>query len=365
MEERLAERDKQTDEITLKTVILKLNNFYFYLISKIYFIIFFSLVCGFIGLLYGMKKKPVYTASTTFVLEDADKGAGGLGQLSGVASMAGIDLGNGAGGVFQGDNILQLYNSRTMIEKTLFSVVDYKGKKELLIDIYIDFNKLRTKWSEEPELMKVQFKPASDGSPTRSFSRLQDSIIGTIVDDINKNALTIFKPDKKLSILQTSVKSTDEFFAKAFDEKIVENVNKFYVETKTKKSLANIAILQHKTDSVRNIMNGAIYTAAVISDNTPNLNTTRQTQRTAPIQRSQFSAEVNRGVLSELVKNLELSKISLLKETPLIQIIDNPVLPLQKKNLGMLKGLIIGIVVGLFLACLYFFILKSLKAIMA
>jgi uncharacterized protein involved in exopolysaccharide biosynthesis len=89
-------------------------------------------------------------------------------------------------------------------------------------------------------------------------------------------------------------------------------------------------------------MNGAIYNAVAVADATPNANPTRQVQRVAPIQRAQFSAETNKAILAEMMKNLEVSKLALLKETPLIQVIDGPVYPLEKEKFGKLKGLILG-----------------------
>jgi uncharacterized protein involved in exopolysaccharide biosynthesis len=44
----------------------------------------------------------------------------------------------------------------------------------------------------------------------------------------------------------------------------------------------------------------------------------------------------------ELIKNLELSKFTLMREEPLIQIIDKPILPLEKKKAGKLKWIVIG-----------------------
>jgi hypothetical protein len=43
-----------------------------------------------------------------------------------------------------------------------------------------------------------------------------------------------------------------------------------------------------------------------------------------------------------LVKNLELSKLSLRKETPLIQVIDKPILPLPMEKFGKSKGVLLG-----------------------
>src|SRR5690606_1242943 len=68
------------------------------------------------------------------------------------------------------------------------------------------------------------------------------------------------------------------------------------------------------------------------ADATPNLNPTRQIRRMVPVQQGQFELEVNAAVLEELVKNLEMARLGLSKETPLIEIIDAPVLPLKKDN---------------------------------
>src|SRR5690606_8714171 len=97
---------------------------------------------GIIGLIYSVIKEPVYTAETTFVLEEGNASAGVLGQLGGLAGLAGIDLNGSGGGLFQGDNIMELYRSRNMIERTLLSYVKIEGKDKLLLEQYIEFNSL-------------------------------------------------------------------------------------------------------------------------------------------------------------------------------------------------------------------------------
>jgi predicted nucleotidyltransferase len=325
-----------SDEISLKDLISKVKTWYGFLLSKFWIILVCGLIGGLIGYAYAYNKKTSYSAVTTFVLEDGGSNASPLGNLGGLASMVGVDLGGGGGGIFQGDNILELYKSRTMIEKTLMSKVDSNGEKILLIDLYINLKGLRGKWKDDDKLKTIQFKNLIPGD------RLRDSVLGVVVQDINDHFLNVAKLDKKLSIIRAEVKAPEEFFAKAFNDQIVKNVNDFYVQTKTQKSLQNVQILQHKADSVRSIMNGSINTAAAVLDATPNINPTRQAQRTAPSQRSQFSAETNKAVLGEMVKNLEISKMALLKETPLIQVIDKPIFPLAKERFGKVKGVVIG-----------------------
>ncbi|WP_293302809.1 Wzz/FepE/Etk N-terminal domain-containing protein [Pedobacter sp. UBA4863] len=351
---------KDEDEISLKELILKIKEWWQYLWRKKWIIIAAGLVGGLLGLGYSFIKKPIYTATTTFVLESGEKG-GGLAAYAGVASMMGIDLGGGGGGIFQGDNILELYKSRTMIEKTLFSPLDSLSKQPL-IERYIEINKLREGWEKKPELKDLHFSIGDNKVKLKNSKtqRLRDSVVSKVVEVIGKGYLNVTKPDKKLSIIKVDVKSADETFAKRFNEEIVKNVNDFYVQTKTKKSLDNVQILQHKTDSLRAVMNGAIYSAASVADATPNLNPTRQVQRAAPVQRAQFSAETNKAVLGEMMKNLEMSKMALMKETPLIQVIDEPVYPLKKEKLGKIKGafyggILIGFIVVAYLMIINFF----------
>lgn len=354
-----------SDEISLKELILKLQEWWKYLLSRWLVIILFGFIGGILGFFYARSKMPIYEAVTTFVLENGESG-GGLGQYAGLASMVGLDLGGNGGGIFQGDNILELYSSRTMISKTLLSQIK-SDSDDLLIDKYIKINNLKESWKNKPELLNIDFFTYSAVNRTTmpASVRLCDSILGTVVDDIKINYLTVAKLDKKLNLIKVGVKAKDEQFAKSFNDELVKNVNEFYIQTKTKKSLENVSILQHKADSVRNVMNGAIYSSVAIGDATPNLNPTRQVQRVAPVQKAQFSAETNKIILAELVKNLEMSKISLVKEAPLIQVVDHPIFPLKKEVFGKIKGIVLGGMLLGFLIVFYLSLKFILKKIMS
>jgi hypothetical protein len=326
------------NEISLKEIVLKLREWYQYLLCKWKTILIFGLIGGALGLVYTFIKKPVYTSETTFVLEDGEKG-GGLGAYAGLASMVGIDLNMGGGGVFQGENILQLYKSRRMIQQTLLSKDTFDGKQELLINRYISFNKLREGWEDNPALKNLSFD-----IPHEQFSLQHDSIIGKLVEEFNKEYLQVVKPDKKLSIIKVEFKNKDELFAKSFTNNIVANVNDFYVRTKTKKSADNLSILQQQADSVKRVLNYSISSVATATDANPNSNPAFQTLR-VPSQKKQVDVQASAAVYQEIVKNLELAKISFRREKPLIQVIDEPILPLKEVKLGKILGFILGSVI--------------------
>jgi hypothetical protein len=353
--------DANSDEITLKEVILRIQAWIRYLLSKWIIIFIVGIFGGVIGVTYALFKKTVYKAELSFVLQD-EKSGGGLSSAMGLASQFGIDLGGaGTGGEFSGDNILELMKSRSMVERALLTSVTIKGKTETLADFYIDFNELREGWEGKPELENIHFLPNADRS---KFILKQDSILGTFHQSIIANNLSLDKLDKKLSIISLKVSSTNELFSKYFAEVLAKVVSDFYVQTKTKKSTQNVIILQRQTDSIRHVLNVGLFGVATSVDENPNANPTLQILRVST-QRHTIDVQTNTAILNELVKNLELAKMSLLQETPLIQIIDKPILPLEKTKIGKLKGLILGSFLSVFLFIIVLLTNKIIKNIMA
>jgi len=337
----------ENDEISLKELIIKIKIWCDYLLTQWKVIIFSIVIGSFLGLAYSFIKKPTYTATLSFALED-EKSGGGLGGALGLASSFGLDLGGNGGGIFTGANLTELFKSRSMVQKTLLSSVIVNGKVISLAEMYIQNNKWRDKWKENPKLTSIQFLP-NDNKP---FTRLQDSIMGLMYEGLLKKGLSVGQKDKKISIISIDVSSTDEFFAKNFCEALAKQVGNFYIDTKSKKARLNMAILERQVDSIRGELNGAITGVAIANDNTFNLNPALNVRR-APSARRQVDVQANTAILTELVKQAELAKVTLRKETPLIQVIDRPVLPLPKESFGKVKGLILGGFLFGFLAFLF------------
>ena len=55
----------------------------------------------------------------------------------------------------------------------------------------------------------------------------------------------------------------------------------------------------------------------------------------------------------EIVKNLELSKFTLINNKPLLNIIDRPNLPLKGNKISVVKAFILFSIMGGFIICLY------------
>ena len=324
--------------------IRSIQNVYRYILKRWYILFLVGLLGGGSGILYAWLQKPEYIAELTFAPE-SDKG-GGLAMYAGLAAQFGLDMGGGSGGAFEGENLSEFLKSRLMIDQTLMSEEEIGGKNDLLINHYIRINEMNKGWDKD--LKDFQF--------TKLYApgvRRVDSVMKVISKDLSKS-LNIDRKDKKLNIILATIKSRNEEFAKDFLERLVNSGIDYYVQYRSGKSRHNLQILQRQTDSVKQLLSGGIISVANTTD--LNINPLRQIVRTG-VQRKQIDLQVNSKVFEELTKQLELTKISVARETPFIQIIDTPIMPLEKKKLGRLMAGIIFSFIAVFIT-LIFLILK-------
>lgn len=336
------DQETTTDEISLKELILKLMGWFRYLKSRWIVILTGGIVGAAIGFAIAYFDKPIYSAELTLALEDK---SGSSSSYAGLASQFGLDIGGAGGGAFSGENTIELMKSRSIIEKALLTPVEIDGKRDLLINRYIDVNGWREKWEQKNlDLASINYRENED---RKSFGIKKDSILYVIYKSIKKKDLTIEKSDKKLSIIRITFKSNDELFAKYFTEVVVNVASDLYIQTKTKKSKKNLDILEARLDSVKRELDKNIYGAATTKDQ--NMNVIRALGNVQSAQR-QLNVQVLTTMYGELIKNTELAKYTLLREEPLIQIIDTPILPLEKAKSSKIITSVIGLVLGLIMS---------------
>lgn len=349
------------DEISLKELILKLKEWYNFLKSKWKIILLVSFIGSITGFTIAYFDKSMYKAKLTFTMEE-DKGGGGLSGAMGFASSLGLDLGGSAGGAFSATNIIELMKSRLIIEKALLNPIVVNNKTISFAEYYIQINHLRESWDKKPQLKGIQFPYNTD---RQNFSLQQDSLLQTIYKDLaDPKVLNISQKDKKVTIITLEVNNENEYFSKMFCENIAAEVSKFYVETKSKKARINVDALQRQADSVRRELNIAINGVAAEADNVYNLNPSLNA-RTTPSKKRQIDVQANTAILTQLVAQLEIGKVGLRKETPLIQLIDRPILPLEKEKLGKIKSFILGGFLAGFLTILYLFFGQLFKKMLS
>lgn len=341
----------ENDDISFKELLIKFKEWFFFLKSKWKIIFLSGVIGGSIGLIIAFFEKPSYKATLTFAMEEDKSGGSGLSGALGLASSFGIDLGGaGGGGAFAASNLAELMKSRLIVEKVLLSPVLINSKTISLAEYYIQINNLRESWNKNLSLKNIQFLPGRDRN---KFNLQQDSILKEIYKDvIDKEHLSIMQKDKKVTILSIDVTSNDEKFSKIFCESIAKETSDFYIQTKSKKARINTYVLQKQVDSVKAELNEAISGVASEADNVYNLNPAFNIKAAAS-KKKQIDVQANTAILTNLVVQLELAKITLRKETPLIQLIDRPTFPLTKTKFGKLKSIVLGGVSVVFLTIFY------------
>ncbi len=182
---------------------------------------------------------------------------------------------------------------------------------------------------------------------TAAMGPRQDSLLREIYLNITDRNLSIVRTDKKQSVYVLTTTSGNEIFSCYLTRFLMDETAQFYIDAKTSMALQNLRMIQRDADSIRGLLGGAISSTAYEAERTFNLNPALQAQK-APAQKSQVRATVLATAYGEVIKNLEIAKITLQKERPLYQIIDVPEIPLKVQK----PSTIIFILIGGIAACI-------------
>ena len=333
------------EEVTMKDIILKMKEWWKFFWRKWLWFFSAGLICGVLAMIYVWNQKPTYTATLNFILSSDNSQNS---SILGLASQLGVDLSSNTD-AFAGDNIITLMSSRTMVQKALLQMPP--GSKQTLLNIYVKDEKLNDSWHQKERTKNAYPFPVD----ATKMNYVQDSLLRDVYLKIINDNLTVQRPDKDISVYVVATKSNNEIFSLYLTKYLVQSTSKFYIDTKTSVSRSNLTMLQHEADSIYSILTHSIASSARVYDYTFNLNPAYQAQR-VPAQQSQLMATAEGTAYSEVLRNLELAKINLQKDTPLYQVIDEPQLPLIAEKNSRLVALIVGGFAGVFLMLLYFII---------
>ncbi|SHM28541.1 LPS O-antigen chain length determinant protein, WzzB/FepE family [Chitinophaga jiangningensis] len=349
-------------QISLKDILIQLFAAIGFLWAKKWILVIAVIFGSALGFVYSLVAKTKYVANLSFVMEET-KGSG-LGAYAGIASQFGIDLSGGASsGLFSGDNILEFLKTNLIVERALLSprTGNLKGT-ESLADLYVESHDWKKQWSKDPGLSDIKFSRENDYSSDPRKKLQRDSLLKVLYQDILKNVLAVGKPDKKLGFIVVTCISRNEEFSQKFATRVVGEAIEFYSKMKTKKSAANVAVLQAKADSIAALMNKKTYAAAVEAD--LNANPARRVTLVGAELASRDKLMLQ-TMYGEVVKNLELSKIAMSQDAPLIQEVDVPQLPLEKVKVRKSMGLLLGGIIGGSLVAVLLLAIRFYKSIFA
>lgn len=320
-----------------------------YLLKMWYVLLLAAILGGGYGYYTMQKIKPTYTASYTFVLSTDQTGRSN--GLAGLASQLGFDgLTSSPDNIFSGDNIIELFKSRKLIGSALLSEVD-TSTHETLLNYILQRRFVRA----YKRFGAFNNTPATyDTARTRIYRAVISMVGGTFL---------VFKKDKKLIFYVISATNTDPGIAYNVAKTMLTETSKYFIDTRTKVSANSVQLLKHEADSLGNILSHTFSSTAAMNDRTYNLNPSLTVQRSGSIF-NQAKANAFAGAYTEVMRNLEVAKINLQKETPLYRIIDEPELPLYAVAPNKFRKMIYTSAIAVFLISIVLISLRFYKDIL-
>jgi uncharacterized protein involved in exopolysaccharide biosynthesis len=299
-----------------------------------------GVVFALLGLGYSIWKKPEYLARVNFVIEENKQSAGGL--FSALAGQIGVDLSSlsGISGILAGDNVLELLKSTSMLKKVLRT--PYPGDT---------VHSLAYKYAEAyHKLDKYNALVGGDfNHPVNK--RVGDSLVNVIAVRIIEKELSVYKPDRKLSVFRLDLTTRDELLSQTIAMRMINNAAEQYIETKTRRLRSNVDRLQEKADSISALLNKRTARAAekdIINQNPSYVATT------VDVEISTREKSMLNLIYADLNKSIDLTRTALIQETPTIEIIDTPDLPLKKQEIKLVIALPVAFLIGTLLYVLFF-----------
>lgn len=336
-------QQENTGEMNLTELLSKVKALVFAWWKHRWLMIFFSLVGGVVAFLYAHFTKEIsYTSRITFVIEGGAPTSG----LSSLASQFGIGGGGGgaASSLFSSDNALLLLKSQRILEKALLK--DYRNNPDSNL-----FNQyLARKFPDKTKAKEVHYISSTKNRET--FTRPEDSTMMVVIQQLTSK-IFVDRLDKKSNITEIRVEGADEQWVLDFSKVLLEEFANLQIQLKVGNIKASIKVLEHRLDSVQAAMRAAMYGVAQETDQSMGIIQAKPRVETG---KKQMEAQLLSGLYAEIFKTLEMTRYSLDREQPVIEVIDHPRLPLQITGRERGKFAVLGVIIGFVLVTAFVFI---------
>lgn len=322
----------------------------------------FILVCTGLFLLLGFFiafTSPVsYTANCTLVPQTGEKGGGNLG---GLASMMGLNLGSSMIDETLSPRVYpQIINSVPFCKEIMRTPIVVNKSNDTPISLYEYYTDKRYR----PTNVMNSIKKYTIGLPGLLISSLKPSIAPTVyADTVTGKVITLSREERKVI---ASIKQNIQFESNPKDgyiklgysfsepqptaviaENMYATLEKYVTNYKTQKQLDNLAFVEEGYENARKDFMKKQANLAAFQDANRDLASAmaRTTER-----RLNSEYDVAYTVYNELAKQLEQAKISVNESTPVLTVIDPVVVPHEKsapkRSIILIGFLFLGVVVS-------------------
>jgi capsule polysaccharide export protein KpsE/RkpR len=323
-------QSKADDEITLKEIILKIQEWWSIVWLHRAKILILSLAVGLVCAFYTkFITKPTYTASYQLFFQEE---TGGLSSAMRLASSFGLGLDGGSAS--SSATVQEFLTSRNNIAHAMTADLE-NGR---LIDRYYSAA------VEEEEFARVF------NSKFGANQRYTDSVLTQVYLALNEGVLGLTF-DEESGVLGFNVTTYDEAFTYDLAIQLVQNTENEFKNWKRQKGLSAVRAFQGKVDSLELVLDATLRRLGEYQDQNNSLISAVDKLEQ---MRLTIDIEALKVAYGEYIKGLEMSKAELMNLEGPFKYFDEPIFPLKKDKGSAAKAGIFGIVITWFLLLLFF-----------
>jgi uncharacterized protein involved in exopolysaccharide biosynthesis len=165
-----------------------------------------------------------------------------------------------------------------------------------------------------------------------------------------KEALVSADYNEDTNIMSLNVSTTNEDLSLALADRLFISLSNYYVNKAIEKQFKTYSVVSTKKDSVLSVLKSNEYQLANFKDTHRGM-----LMRTDQIAELRLQREITAlsAMYAEVLKNTEIADFSLKNKLPFIQVIDEPISPIQPTQVSLLRMLLIGIIAGGMIGSVY------------
>ena len=327
----------QTTNQQIRTLILNIKDYVMELIRKWYWFVIMGIL--FLGVtLYQVNKQPITYIGKLSFMTNNDSG-GGVSRLLQFAGQFGL----GGNQPVASERLVELLKSKQMIYRALMQEVEINNSKELLFNHYINLFNLRANWQDNEELKDFKFTKKD----IKDFTFLENSVSQSIYNQILFGTLDA-NPGKN-GITSIRCESTSEAFSKEFLIVLIQTLSDYYQDKAVEQQHNTYELIKGTADSVQTVLRNAEYalTAWYEENRKPLAAGTLSAKKAMEKERLERKVEMSYEVLLTDLKSLEIARLDLHSNKPMVQVVDYPTYPLPKNFPNKLMKLIVAAILSI------------------
>ena len=330
------------DEISLEDFIRSVKG-YIHLLLSHWKIFLLAILMSCAGLwFWSQGKAPTYKASLTLMLSD-DAGQSVTG-ISSILGQFGLPVSSGKYNI---DKLIEIARSRYILEQVLKSQCEIDGENKSIADHLISYYKLDESWQAYSEQQFSGSFTNTVGTPEYNF--LIKQLHKLVNGSEQTGGLLNMDYGRDHYIMTFDFESLSEELSINYLINHFEYLKDFYTNKSVERQQLSFDIIKNKRDSISISLNSVENEIAVLQDLSPNAYRSTSSSRLSRLSTESYILKTAYGKAEE---NLAIAELALQNNTPLIQLIDEPISPLQPNVLGLSRVLIYGFLLGIFLSFL-------------